>query len=97
MVIDEDGPVPELARRITVCSSAHDPAATLAAVLQDMAAAGDSRQAGTGKRSPDSSWVTSSADLAHQLPRCTARSCCHGAAIQREGPTAVSGDQASDL
>jgi hypothetical protein len=41
MVKDEDGPpVPELARRITACSSAHDPAAALAAVLQDMAAAG---------------------------------------------------------
>lgn len=25
-----------------------------------------------------------------------ARSCCHGAAIQQEGPTAISGDQASD-
>jgi len=41
MVKDEDGSVvPELARRMTVCSSAHDPAAALAAVLQDMAADG---------------------------------------------------------
>jgi hypothetical protein len=41
MVNDEDGPaVPELARRITVCSSGHDPAAVLAAVLADMHAAG---------------------------------------------------------
>ena len=37
MVADENGqPVPELARRITVCSSAHDPAAELAAVLTQM-------------------------------------------------------------
>ena len=41
MVNDENGPaVPELVRRITVCSSAHDPAAALVPVLQDMAAAG---------------------------------------------------------
>jgi hypothetical protein len=41
MVKDENGePVPELVRRITACSSAHDPAAALAAVLQQMAAAG---------------------------------------------------------
>jgi hypothetical protein len=41
MVRDEnDPPVPELVRRITACSSAHDPAAALAAVLQDMAASG---------------------------------------------------------
>ena len=41
MVKDEKGPpVPELVRRITVCSSAHDPAAALAAVLRQMAAAG---------------------------------------------------------
>jgi hypothetical protein len=41
MVKDENGPaVPELVRRITVCSSACDPAAALAAVLADMAAAG---------------------------------------------------------
>jgi hypothetical protein len=41
MTKDEDGsPVPELARRITVGNSSHDPAAALAAVLADMAAAG---------------------------------------------------------
>lgn len=41
MVNDEDGPaVPELARRITVCSSAHDPAAALVPVLTGMAACG---------------------------------------------------------
>jgi hypothetical protein len=41
MVSDDNGPaVPELARRITVCSSAHDPAVALVPVLQDMAAAG---------------------------------------------------------
>jgi hypothetical protein len=41
MVNDENGPaVPELARRITACSSAHDPARALAAVLQKMAADG---------------------------------------------------------
>jgi hypothetical protein len=41
MVNDEDGPaVPELARRITVCNSGHDPAASLAAVLAGMPAAG---------------------------------------------------------
>jgi hypothetical protein len=41
MVNDENGPaVPELARRITACSSAHDPAAALVPVLQDMAVAG---------------------------------------------------------
>jgi hypothetical protein len=41
MTKDEDGqPVPELARRITVCSSAHDPAAALASVLTSMPAAG---------------------------------------------------------
>jgi hypothetical protein len=43
MVADENGePVPELARRITVASSSHDPAAALAAVLVDMAADGTS-------------------------------------------------------
>jgi hypothetical protein len=41
MVRDENGPaVPELARRITVCSSAHDPAAALASVLTALPAAG---------------------------------------------------------
>jgi hypothetical protein len=41
MVKDEDGPaVPELVRRITVCSSAHDPAAALVPVLQGMATDG---------------------------------------------------------
>jgi hypothetical protein len=41
MVNDEDGPVvPELVRRITVCSSAHDPAAALVPVLAGMAASG---------------------------------------------------------
>jgi hypothetical protein len=41
MVADEDGqPVPELVRRITVCSSANDPAAALAAVLIKMHADG---------------------------------------------------------
>ena len=41
MVNDEDRPaVPELARRITVCSSAHDPAAALVPVLASMAASG---------------------------------------------------------
>ena len=41
MVKDEHGTVvPELTRRITVCSSAHDPAAALATVLQDMASSG---------------------------------------------------------
>ena len=41
MVNDEDGlAVPELARRITVCSSAHDPAAALVPVLAGMAASG---------------------------------------------------------
>jgi hypothetical protein len=41
--------------------------------------------------------MTSSADLGHQLPHWEARSCCHRAAIQQEGPTAASGDQAPDL
>jgi hypothetical protein len=41
MVNDEDGlMVPELVRRITVCSSAHDPAAALVPVLAGMAASG---------------------------------------------------------
>ena len=41
MVADENGePVPELARRITVASPSHDPAAALAAVLTGMADAG---------------------------------------------------------
>ncbi len=41
MVKDEDGPAaPELTRRITVCSSAHDPAAALAGVLASMPAGG---------------------------------------------------------
>jgi hypothetical protein len=41
MVADEGGPpVPELARRITVASSSHDPAAQLAGVLTSMPAAG---------------------------------------------------------
>ena len=41
MVKDEQRPaVPELARRITVCSSAHDPAAALAGVLTSMPAGG---------------------------------------------------------
>ena len=41
MVKDQDGPaVPELVRRITICSSAHDPAAALVPVLQNMAADG---------------------------------------------------------
>jgi hypothetical protein len=41
MVRDENGPpVPELARRMTVCSCARDPARALAAVLLRMAAAG---------------------------------------------------------
>ena len=41
MVKDDDGhAVPELVRRITVCSSAHDPAAALVPVLEAMAAAG---------------------------------------------------------
>ncbi len=41
MVSDEDGPaVPELARRITVCNSAHDPAAAIVPVLQAMTADG---------------------------------------------------------
>jgi hypothetical protein len=41
MAKDEDGPaVPELTRRITVCSSAHDPAAALAGVLASMPAGG---------------------------------------------------------
>lgn len=41
MVNDEDGPVvPELVRRITVCSSAHDPAVALVPVLTGMAASG---------------------------------------------------------
>ncbi len=41
MVNDEDNPaVPEPVRRITVCSSAHDPAAALVPVLQAMAASG---------------------------------------------------------
>jgi hypothetical protein len=40
MVADENGePVPEFARRITVGSSSHDPAAALAAVLANMATA----------------------------------------------------------
>jgi len=43
MARDEDGtPVPELARRITVASPSHDPAAALAAVLARMTAAGTS-------------------------------------------------------
>jgi hypothetical protein len=41
--------------------------------------------------------MTSSASLVRQLPHCEARFCCHVAAIQQEGPTAVPGDQASDL
>jgi hypothetical protein len=41
MAKDENGPaVPELTRRITVCSSAHDPAAALAGVLASMPADG---------------------------------------------------------
>jgi hypothetical protein len=41
MVADENGePVPELARRITVASPGHDPAAELAAVLTTMPASG---------------------------------------------------------
>jgi hypothetical protein len=41
MVNDEAGPaVPELARRITVCNSGHDPATALVPVLQSMAADG---------------------------------------------------------
>jgi hypothetical protein len=41
MVKDEDRPaVPELVRRITVCNSAHDPAAAMVPVLQGMAADG---------------------------------------------------------
>ena len=41
IVKDDNRPaVPELARRITVCSSAHDPAAALAGVLASMPAAG---------------------------------------------------------
>ncbi len=41
MVSDEDGPaVPELARRITVCNSAHDPAAAIVPVLRAMTADG---------------------------------------------------------
>jgi hypothetical protein len=41
MVKDDNAPaVPELARRITVCSSAHDPAAALAGVLTSMPAGG---------------------------------------------------------
>jgi hypothetical protein len=41
MAKDEDGPAaPELARRITVCPSAHDPAAALAGVLASMPAHG---------------------------------------------------------
>jgi hypothetical protein len=41
MAKDEDGPaVPELTRRITVCNSAHDPAAALAGVLAAMPADG---------------------------------------------------------
>ena len=40
MVKDHDGqPVPELARRITICPSTRDPAAALAAILQQMHAA----------------------------------------------------------
>jgi hypothetical protein len=41
MVADEHSPaIPELARRITVCNSAHDPAAALAGVLASMSADG---------------------------------------------------------
>jgi hypothetical protein len=41
MTKDEDGPaVPELARRITVASSSHDPAAALAGVLASLPAGG---------------------------------------------------------
>jgi hypothetical protein len=41
MVADDNGqPVPELARRMTVCSCARDPAAALVPVLQAMTAAG---------------------------------------------------------
>jgi hypothetical protein len=41
MVKDENRPViPELVRRITVCSSAHDPAVALVPALADMAASG---------------------------------------------------------
>src|SRR5262249_61661677 len=41
MTKDENGPaVPELARRITVASSSHDPAAGLAGVLTSMPAGG---------------------------------------------------------
>src|ERR1019366_9749630 len=54
-------------------------------------------RAGTTGDSTGLVTMTSSADLAHQMPHCEARSCCHGAAIQQEGPTAVPGDQASDL
>jgi hypothetical protein len=38
-----------------------------------------------------------SASTARPRPPGTALSCCHRAATQQEGPTAVPGDQASDL
>jgi hypothetical protein len=38
-----------------------------------------------------------SADVARCGPSGDARCCCHGAAIQPKGPTAVSDDQASEL
>ena len=41
--------------------------------------------------------MTSSADLALQLPHYEGRSCCHRAATKVRGLTAVPGDQASDL
>jgi hypothetical protein len=63
MVKDEDGPsVPELTRPITVCSSAHDPAAALAGVLTTMPASGTAlgdilADSGYSHRVPDT-WAT---------------------------------------
>jgi hypothetical protein len=73
MINDEGGPpVPELVRRITVCSSAHDPAAALVPVLADMVSADGVRpgdvlaDSGFSYRQPDT-WANPLRGLGMQL------------------------------
>jgi hypothetical protein len=73
MINDEGGPpVPELVRRITVCSSAHDPAAALVPVLADMVSADGVRpgdilaDSGFSHRQPDT-WANPLRGLRMQL------------------------------
>jgi hypothetical protein len=73
MINDEGGPpVPELVRRITVCSSAHDPAAALVPVLADMVSADGVRpgdvlaDSGFSYRQPDT-WADPLRGLGMQL------------------------------